>query len=427
MVDCVEHLRIGFKVALARPNRRAVRLVHHRASRQSPSGHGSGASSRTDPRPSSWPSAGHSAGTQQERPETPATAIPLNPRLCLAVALELPPVPSSRAYWKGFLKLSFVSCPITLYPATSAAERLSFRRVNRHTGHRLKHKLVDSVTGEAVDASNKTRGYEVGENGFLLVEDRDIERARSERLPPCSVEASEPPGRDSLPTAFGGRHGQDDGEADSADDDDDVEEIAPRPRPENTHTIEIERFLPAGQIDARYFEKPYYIVPREQIGQEPFTVIRDAMRREGVIGLAGVVLSSRERYFLVEPMGNGLRGLTLRFAQEVRGADDYFDEIPELELPAEMMKLAQHIIRTKSDKFDPAMLEDHYRSALVRILRKKQAKRSAHVPAVKPSRENVVRLMDALRRSIAAERPSAPSRGLDKRAVKRAVRHRKAS
>jgi DNA end-binding protein Ku len=171
--------------------------------------------------------------------------------------------------------------------------------------------------------------------------------------------------------------------------------------------------------------------PREQIGQESFAVIRDAMRHEGVIGLARVVLSSRERHFLVEPMGGGLRGVTLRFAHEVRGEDDYFGEIPEMKLPAEMMKLAQHIIRTKSDKFDPAMLEDHYRSALVRILRKKQGKRpTRHAPAVKLSRENVVSLMDALRRSIAAERPakSTPRRGLDKRAAaKRAARHREAS
>jgi DNA end-binding protein Ku len=340
--------------------------------------------------------------------------------------LELPSVPSFRAYWKGFLKLSLVSCPIALYPATSAAERLSFRQVNRRTGHRLRHKLVDSVTGEAVDSSNKARGYEVGENEFLLVEDRDIERARSKRPPPGAVEVSDPALRESPPTVFTGPHGQDDEEAAAADDDDDVEEIAPRPRPENTHTIEIDRFLPAGQIDARYFEKPYYIVPREQIGQESFAVIRDAMRREGVIGLARVVLSSRERYFLVEPMGHGLRGVTLRFAQEVRGADDYFDDIPEIELPTEMMKLARHIIRTKSDKFHPAMLEDHFRSAIVRILRKKQAKLPAHAPAIKPSRENVVSLMDALRRSIAAQRPakSAPRRSLNKRAaIKRAARH----
>src|SRR4051794_38436626 len=143
---------------------------------------------------------------------------------------------------------------------------------------------------------------------------------------------------------------------DSAHVEDEEEEIA-APRPQNTRTIEIERFLPVGKIDARYFEKPYYIVPRDEIGQESFAVIRDAMSREDVIGLARIVLSSsRERPFLVEPMSRGLRGVTLRFAHEVRGADDYFSEIPEMKLPIEMMKLAQHIIRTKSTEFDPSML-----------------------------------------------------------------------
>ena len=157
-------------------------------------------------------------------------------------------------------------------------------------------------------------------------------------------------------------------------------------------------------------------------------VIRDAMSREGVIGLARVVLSSRERPFLVEPMGAGLRGVTLRFSHEVRGVEDYFSEIPQMKLPAEMMKLAQHIIRTKSAEFNPSMLEDHYRSALVRILRKKQAKRPAHVPAVKPSQENVVNLMDALRRSIAAERPAKPppKRGSAKPSARRSARARRA-
>jgi DNA end-binding protein Ku len=336
-------------------------------------------------------------------------------------------MPASRAFWKGYLKLSFVSCPVALYPATSAAERISFRQVNRRTGHRLRHKLVDSVTGEAVDPSNKARGYEVGEDEFVLVEDRDLERARSARPPPGSVELVEPPRRESPSTVPAERHEPEAGEV-AADDDEEEEEIASIPRPQNTRTIEIERFLPAGQIDARYLEKPYYIVPREEIGQESFAVIRDAMSREGLIGLARIVLSSRERPFLVEPMGAGLRGVTLRFSHEVRGAEDYFSEIPQMKLPPEMMKLAQHIIRTKTAEFDSSMLEDHYRRALVGILRKKQAKRPAHATAIKPSRENVVNLMDALRRSIAAAPVAKPAakRGRAKPSARRPARARRA-
>jgi non-homologous end joining protein Ku len=328
-------------------------------------------------------------------------------------------LPASRPYWKGYLKLSFVSCPVALYPATSAAERVSFRQVNRRTGYRLRHKLVDSVTGEAVEASDKARGYEIGEDEFLFVEDRDLAQARSERPPPGSIPLAEPPRRESPPTVPA-RVSELPGKEDRAPENDEHEdegleepEDAPAPpvlRPQNTRTIEIERFLSSGQIDARYFEKPYYIVPREPVGQEAFAVIRDAMSRAGVIGLARVVLSSRERPFLIEPMGSGLRGVTLRFAHEVRSETDYFSDIPEMKLPAEMMKLAQHIIKTKSEDFDASMLEDHYRAALVRILRKKQAKRPAHPAPVEPAAENVVNLMDALRRSIAAEkRPAARS------------------
>jgi DNA end-binding protein Ku len=334
-------------------------------------------------------------------------------------------VPAMRAYWKGYLKLSFVSCPIALYPATSAAERLSFRQINRRTGHRLKHKLVDSITGEAVVSSNKARGYEVGENEFLLVEDQVLERARTERPSPGAVELSVPSRRESPPTIPSGPHEQRKEDVAAANDGDEYEEeeAATIPRLQTTRTIEIDHFLPSGQIDARYFEKPYYIVPREDIGQEAFAVIRDAMAREGVIGLARIVLSSRERPFLIEPVGTGLSGVTLRFAHEVRGEADYFSEIPQMKLPAEMMKLAQHIIRTKLGDFDRSMLEDHYRSALVRILQKKRPKRPAHAPAVKPARENVVNLMDALRRSIAADRPAkrAARRGLRKPAAKRAT------
>jgi Ku protein len=327
-----------------------------------------------------------------------------------------------------------VSCPVALYPATTAAERVSFRQVNRRTGHRLKHQLVDSITGETVETQDKARGYEVGENRFLLVEDRELDQARSERPPPGTVQLAEPPRpapaavRSAAPDENDEAE-EEQGREDDAEEEEQEENAAPLvPRPRNTRTIEIEHFVPAGEVDLRYLEKPYYVVPRDAIGQEAFAVIRDAMSRERVDGLARVVLSSRERPMLVAVMGNGLCGVTLRFAHEVRKQDEYFSMIPEMKLPAEMVKLAQHIIETKSAAFDPAMLEDHYRNALVRILRKKQAKMPAPPAPVAPSRENVINLMDALRRSIAAQPPAKkPAAASSKaaRAKRRSpVRHR---
>lgn len=318
---------------------------------------------------------------------------------------------TSRPAWNGYLKLSLVSCPIALYPATSGADRLPFRQVNRRTGHRLRHKLVDSVTGEEVTSSDKARGYETATNKFLLVEDRDIERARSERRPPAPVEPASPSApfrRESPPTA---PYEMQEDEGSARDDEEEQEEITRIPRPQNTRIIEIERFIPVGQVGSLFFEKPYYIAPRGDISQEAFAVIRDAMAREKVAGLARIVLASRERPFLVEPMGRGLRGITLRFAQDLRPEHEFFEGIPSIKLPDEMMKLARHIIRTKSGEFDAAMLEDRYRTELLRILRKKQGNRAASAPSATPSRENVINLMDALRRSVAAQdkRKKAPA------------------
>ncbi len=336
-----------------------------------------------------------------------------------------------RAYWNGFLKLSFVSCPVALFPATTVAERVSFRQVNRRTGRRLKHQLVNSITGETVNPLDKARGYEVGENQFLLVEDRELEQARSERPPPGAFQLAEPPRSAPAPSRVrAAGPDEDDGEEEQRREED-AEKDEPQephlvPHPKNTRTIEIERFVRTGQVDVRYFEKPYYVAPRDAVGQEAFAVIRDAMSRENVAGLARLVLSSRERPMLIAPMGNGLCGVTLRFAHEVRGQEEYFSEIPEMKLPAEMVKLARHIIETKSADFDPAMLEDHYRNPLVRILRKKQAQTPAPPEPVAPARENVINLMDALKRSIAAElppkKPAAASKAASAKRRSRAPR-----
>jgi Ku protein len=315
-----------------------------------------------------------------------------------------------RPHWKGFLKLSLVSCPIALYPAISPAERISFRQVNRRTGNRVRQQLVDVVTGEAVAPEDKTRGYEVGENQFVAVEQHEVEQARLARAPSPSaslVPSQSPSEERPSPKRPPGR-------SEPEPEPEEPEEAPPFvfAKPENTRTIEIDRFFAVAQLDARYFDKPYYIVPRDVVGQEAFAVIRDAMRNREVVGLGRVVLSSRERPILLEPMGLGLRGVTLRFNHEVREAAEYFMDIPELVLPKEMLKLAEHIIETKGGDFDPAVLEDHYRNAMLQTLRKKQPLQTTRRTAgqVTPARENVVSIMDALRRSIAAERPKPAAR-----------------
>jgi Ku protein len=175
-------------------------------------------------------------------------------------------------------------------------------------------------------------------------------------------------------------------------------------RVENNRTIEIERFVPRAQIDPLYFDTPYYITPREEVGQEAYAVIRDAMRREGMVGMGRVTLAKRERPIIIEALGDGLRGITLRYAHEVRSEAEYFADIPKLELPDEILRLAKHIIDTKTADFNVAWLEDRYRTALVSMLREKKRAAVSNEGPTKPSPRNVISLMDALRRSVAAER-----------------------
>jgi DNA end-binding protein Ku len=265
-----------------------------------------------------------------------------------------------RAYWKGYLKLSLVSCPIALYPASSSSERVSFNRINKKTGNRLKQQLVDSETGEAVEKEDVGRGYEIAKGQYLQIEDEEIEKIRIE----------------------------------------------------STHTIEIDSFVPRSEIDDRYLDSPYYVAPTDQVGQEAFAVIRDAIREKAMVALGRVVVSRREYVIMLEAFDKGLLGTTLRYAYEVRDQAAYFEDIPELKLPAEMKQLAVHIVDTKAAHFDPANFVDHYETALVEVLRSKQAGRVVETPKDEPAPHRVINLMDALRASIGAEtkkKPAAPS------------------
>jgi DNA end-binding protein Ku len=263
----------------------------------------------------------------------------------------------ARPYWKGYLRLSLVSCPIALYSATSASERVSFRQINRKTGNRVRQQLVDDVTREPVESEDKARGYEYAKNQYILVEDEELE----------AIEV------------------------------------------ESTHTIEIDSFVPAAQIDERYLDSPYYITPNDQVGLDAFSVIREAMRAKKLAALARVVLARRERVIMLQPWDRGLLGTTLRYPYEIRDAKDYFDDIADVKLAPDMLKLAEHILATKESEFDPAKFADRYEEAVVEMLKRKQAGMPARRDQPAPQPANVINLMDALRKSIAGERLQKPA------------------
>jgi DNA end-binding protein Ku len=262
-----------------------------------------------------------------------------------------------RATWKGYLKLSLVSCAVNLYPASSSSSRVSFNTINRKTGNRVKRQFVDAETGEVVENEDQAKGYPVAKDSFLLVDDEELDKIQIE----------------------------------------------------STHTIDIEKFVPRSEIDPRYLEAPYYISPSERVAEEAFAIIRDAMRDEKVVGLGRVVMARRERIMMLEPMDKGLVGTVLRYGSEVRNADTYFEDIPDMKLPEEMKDLAHVIIERKAGHFRPEDFNDRYEDAVVEMIRAKQAGMPAKAPE-QPSRpSNVVSIMDALRKSIAAEGGATPT------------------
>ncbi len=256
-----------------------------------------------------------------------------------------------RPNWKGYLKLSLVSCSIALYPATSASERVSFNQINKKTGNRIRYKKVDADTEEEVPSDDIIKGYQVDKNVYVHVEDEEIEALR--------VEA--------------------------------------------THTIEIEKFVPLSQIDARYYDSPYYVVPNDKVGQDAFAVIREAMRDKKMVGVGKVVISKRERPIILEPFGKGLRGMTLRYPYEIRKEDEYFADIPDVKISKEMLQLAEHIVDTKAGDFDPSEFEDTYETAVVDMLKQKQAGKTVSKAAPKVAAAQTGNVIDLLKRSLELE------------------------
>jgi Ku protein len=273
-----------------------------------------------------------------------------------------------RAYWKGFLRLSLVSCPIEIFAATSQAEKTHFHLINTETGHRLRQQMIDEKTGEPVDTAHKGRGYEIGKGKYVPVDDDEL----------AAVEV------------------------------------------ESTRTVDIEGFVPMAEIDKRYLDRPYYVVPSGKTGADAFAVIRDAMKDKDRVALGRIVMAHREHIVAIEPLGKGLLATTLRFDDEVRDEKSYFADIPSPRIGRDMVELAAHILDSKATRFDPRKLKDEYDTALKKLVRRKAKGHTIEPakPAEKP--DNVIDLMDALRRSIGergGKRPRAgraPRRGAGK-------------
>ena len=261
-----------------------------------------------------------------------------------------------RANWKGFLRLSLVTCPVALYPATSDSEKVSFNQINRKTGHRIKYTKVDADTGEEVANEDIIKGYKVDTDTYIEVTKDELDAIALE----------------------------------------------------STHTIEIDEFVPKADIDNRYLIRPYYLVPDGKVGHDAFAVIRETIRSMNKVAIGRVVLTNREHIVALEPLGKGLMGTLLRYPYEVRSEKEYFDGVQDVKVTKDMLDLAKHIVEQKSGSFEPEAFEDHYESALIELINKKRSGVRLPAKAAPKSAGNVINLMDALKRSLASEKQAAP-------------------
>ena len=286
-----------------------------------------------------------------------------------------------RAYWKGYLRLSLVSCPIQLFPAASEREKVRFHQLNKDTGNRIRYVKVDAESGDEVAADDIIKGYEVSKGNYVEIEPDEL----------------------------------------------DAVEI------DSTRMIDIDQFVPGTEIDDLYMKDPYYIVPDGEVGVQAFAVIRDAIRKQGMVALGRIVFTNREHVISLEPRGKGLMGLTLRYPYEVRNEKDYFDDIPDESVPKDMLDLATHIVQTKAGHFKPDKFEDHYENALRDLIKRKQEGKPIERPKEREPAQ-VIDLMEALRKSAGKETPSRRTRARStpahrrsaKKSARSTARHRKA-
>ncbi|WP_425989117.1 Ku protein [Ensifer sp. R-19] len=262
-----------------------------------------------------------------------------------------------RPYWKGYLKLSLVTCPVQMIPAISESEKVRFHTLNRETQNRVESRFVDAVTGKEVKEEDEVKGYQRGEDEYVLLEDEELETVALD----------------------------------------------------STRTIDISTFTPRNSIEWIWLDTPYYLSPNEPVGEEAFCVIRDAMEAQKMVGISRLVISRRERAVMLEPRGKGIVLWTLRYGDEVRGEAAYFTAASEVKADSEMMPLVQRLIKKLTKDWNPKMVADPVQERLVDIIaaKKKAMKRPAKAKPGSSSSQatpnNVINIMDALKKSVAAE------------------------
>ncbi len=271
-----------------------------------------------------------------------------------------------RPNWKGFLRLSLVTCPVALYPATSESEKISFNQINKNTGHRIKYMKVDAETGDEVESADIIKGYKVDTDSYIQVSQEEIDAIL----------------------------------------------------PESSRTIEIDEFVPKSEIDDLYLVRPYYLVPDGKVGHDAYAVIRETIKTMDKVAIARLVLTNREHIIALQARGKGLMGMLLRYPYEVRSEEEYFDGIQDVKVTKDMLDLAKHIVESKTGHFEPEKFEDEYETAMIDLINRKKAGQPIAKGKAK-AESNVIDLMEALRRSLGKDaKPAVPAKATEKVAAK---------
>src|SRR6266446_3815809 len=255
-----------------------------------------------------------------------------------------------RSFWKGYLKLSLVTCPVTMLPATSEADKVSFHTLNRVTGNRVQSRYVDAETGKPINEQDEVKGYEREDGDYIMLEDEELDAVALE----------------------------------------------------STRTIDIDTFVPEDSIDWIWYDTPHYLVPGDKAGEEAFSVIREAMVKSKTRAISRVILYHRERAVLLEPRDKGIVLWTLRYGDEVRDENDYFKGIKDKKGdPKERNPLGQ-FIEEHTKSWTPKLAKDPVQNALLDMIasKGKDEKRGKQKASRGMKSGNVVDLMAALKKSL---------------------------